>query len=56
VFVLWAVAAYSFVLATRSIWLPDHRLRAAGRNLWLTAGGVAVVLFIRAVIWGMTRR
>ena len=33
--VSWVLAVYSFVLAFRTIWLPDHRLRIAKRNLIL---------------------
>ena len=43
---LWAGAVYVFVLAARLIWLPDHRLKAASRNLEVLIGAVCGVVFI----------
>lgn len=55
-FLSWAAAAYSVVLATRAIWLPDERLKTASRHLWLMGGGVALVVFVRGVICAVTHR
>lgn len=48
--VCWVAAVYPFVLAFRAIWLPDEKLRRAGRNLCI----LGIALGTVAVVWVMS--
>jgi hypothetical protein len=50
-FVCWVVSIYSFVLATRAVWLPDEKLRSAVRNLWALVISVGVVCVLTLILW-----
>lgn len=46
----WVTILYLFTLALRAIWLPDSKLKRAGRNLYLMGIGVGIV----AIVWAIT--